>query len=322
LMGALLSKLNSLDGITEAATGPLSVSDIQALHSNVKETTPAFEETVAKETTPAFEETSVKETTPAFEETSVKDNTMKQLAAKVEGTFRKQCSDSDLAQLKRDATKKGMPFKDVRSKSADELSQWLGNCTSGDSGLVLLAFDEDGEAVGYATDELGGERDTVITALNGDWMGEILEFASKELSCDREVVVAAVKQGKGAAKPHHKEMPTFILVAVAKDQSVLEFATQELQVERKVVLTVVAQNGDPLQWAYNELKEDREIVLAAVAETGAPLEWVNPELQGEVCIAAVVQNSETLRWAADNFWRQEEDDQQLEERMPVVPVMA
>jgi len=283
--------VKSVDDITDAVTGPLTVSDLQAA-------------------------------APETEEMKAKDSTMKQLAAKVEGSFRKQCSDSDLAQLKRDATKKGMPFKDVRSKSANELSQWLGNCSAGDSGLVLLAFDEDGEAVGYATDELGSERDTVINALNGDWMGDILEFASKELSIDRDVVLAAVKQGKSGAKPRHKEMPTFILVAVAKDQSVLEFATQELQVERKVVLTVVAQNGDSLQWAYNELKEDREIVLAAVAETGAPLEWVNPELQGEVCIAAVVQNSETLRWAADNFWRQEEDDQQLEERMPVVPVMA
>jgi hypothetical protein len=46
----------------------------------------------------------------------------------------------------------------------------------------------------------------------------------------------------------------------------LEFASDELKNDRKIVLASVKRNGYALIFASDELKNDREIVLATVTE--------------------------------------------------------
>ena len=76
------------------------------------------------------------------------------------------------------------------------------------------------------------------------------------------------------------------LFCVVKDGWALEFASEELQGDREVVLAAVRQNGLALQHASAELKMDRELVLAAVKRYGCALEYASEALRGDPGIIA------------------------------------
>jgi hypothetical protein len=65
----------------------------------------------------------------------------------------------------------------------------------------------------------------------------------------------------------------------------------------------VKQNGDALEFASDELQGDREVVLAAVKQNGDALKYASQQLRGdrEVVKAAVEENADALTYALGNF---------------------
>jgi hypothetical protein len=96
-----------------------------------------------------------------------------------------------------------------------------------------------------------------------------------------------------------------MLAAVQRDGYALEYASAELQADRKVVLAAVQQEGYALVHASAELKADREVVLAAVQQYGGALGDASAELRAdrEVVLAAVRQNGDALVYASAELQR-------------------
>jgi len=210
-----------------------------------------------------------------------------------------------VARLKRQATQRGMSFKEVIGKRPNELEDWLS--WQNDRGLVLVAVGEDADIAGYTSEELGPDREFVLNTVNGDWVGDVLNWASREMTDDQDVVIAALRPRATSLPVEAQNGRSFVLAAIARDTNVLAYASKELRMESKVVLTLVAQNGDALHWAAHELEVEREILLAAVGRKGQPLQWVHPDFQGEVCLAVVTETPEVLRWASAELWGDVED---------------
>jgi len=80
-----------------------------------------------------------------------------------------------------------------------------------------------------------------------------------------------------------------VLAAVQIHGLSLEFASIELRSDKQVVLSAVKQNGTALAFASLELKNDREVVLAAVRQTGAAVLHAQANMRGdkEIVLAAV-----------------------------------
>ena len=72
-----------------------------------------------------------------------------------------------------------------------------------------------------------------------------------------------------------------VMAAVSQDCYALEFATEELQGDPEIVMQAVSQNGFALQFAAEELKGDREIVMAAVSQNGFALRCATEELKDD-----------------------------------------
>ena len=132
-----------------------------------------------------------------------------------------------------------------------------------------------------------------------------------------------------------------MLAAVALHGCALEYASEELQKDREVVLTAVTQDGKAMQFASRdfwrdrefvlavaavqsfvtekrkhrsnkvlfmkyvsvELRADRELVMAAVAQDGLALEYASEKLRAdrEVVWAAVMRDGHALEYASEKL---------------------
>lgn len=122
--------------------------------------------------------------------------------------------------------------------------------------LALLAIH--GYALKYASDELKGDRLTVLTAVQN--RGSALSYASDELKRDRKIVMAAV-QNHGYILGYN--------------------TSTEFRNDRDLVLAAVQTHGFALYYASDELKGDREVVLAAMRQDRFALSYASPALQVE-----------------------------------------
>ena len=87
----------------------------------------------------------------------------------------------------------------------------------------MAAVSQNGYALQFATEELKGDREVVMTAVSQN--GCALKFTTEEMKGDREVVMTAVSQNGYA----------------------LHFATAELRGDEDLVMTALAKrNGSPL----------------------------------------------------------------------------
>ena len=68
--------------------------------------------------------------------------------------------------------------------------------------------------------------------------------------------------------------------AVSLNGKALQFATEELKGDRKIVMAAVSNNGFALLFATEELRGDRKIVMAAVSQNGRALQFAVRELRG------------------------------------------
>ena len=91
--------------------------------------------------------------------------------------------------------------------------------------------------------------------------------------------------------------------AVKQDGFALEDASEELKVDREIVMEAVKHNGWALRYASDELKGDKEVVMEAIKKHGYALEHASEELKGdrEVVMEAVKKHGHALRYASEEL---------------------
>jgi hypothetical protein len=148
--------------------------------------------------------------------------------------------------------------------------------------------------------------------MKGKWNGLLQGASSKPISAAEMSNLTAEQKEWIEKKDYwdYEEAPKewlqskeFILEAVKKDGSLLEYASENLREDRDVVLAAVTNNGNSLRYASENLREDRDVVLAAITDYGNSLEYASENLREDrdVVLAAVTNNGNSLKYASENL---------------------
>ena len=166
-----------------------------------------------------------------------------------------------------------------------------------DKSFMLQAVEQHFNTMCFASEEVK-DRSFMLRAVKQDIRA--LKFAPKELKQDEELMAVAVKHNDGTAlNLNSVEMKyklfnssgIFMLAAVTKNGTSLQCASDELKIDKEIVVAAVAQDGVAWEYASDELRNDKEIVMAAVAQNGHALGYASDELRNdkEIAMAAMTQ---------------------------------
>lgn len=154
-----------------------------------------------------------------------------------------------------------------------------------------------------ASSAVRAERELVRVAVLQDGS----EFVQAVMMKDGIAMMSATKKLRAAEMAEEAASDAFYKMQFEhlNNYYVLEFASEELQADRDVVLAAVRIDGGNLMLASDELRADREVVLTAVNNDGYSLLEASEALQADkgIVLAAVKQagmalcytNSEELR---------------------------
>mmetsp|Transcript_87749 Transcript_87749/g.183430 ORF Transcript_87749/g.183430 Transcript_87749/m.183430 type:complete len:478 (-) Transcript_87749:249-1682(-) len=169
----------------------------------------------------------------------------------------------------------------------------------GEREIVMLAVQSGGWALSYASEALQTDREVALAATKQNW--QVFKVLARKLRVDAEIAEAAIRQDWHAIKLVAKELKTDVnLARIAVEQSWIsfQFLPKELRAMRELALLAVQQDWKAFQHMGKDLKSDKELALVAVKQSGSALELVSDSLQAdrEVAHAAVQQD-----WAALQF---------------------
>ena len=170
-------------------------------------------------------------------------------------------------------------------------------------GLIELTFNENGfEGKWKSGLEPGPMR--------GKWNGECVSDSAKDSSAPATLTKEQLKWIETKDSWDYEEAPKewldskdFILAAMKKDESILEYVSENLKDDKELILAAVSVNGGTLQYASDKCKDEKELVLAALSTDGSALEYASDRLKEdrEVVLAAVSNNGNAIEYAPDTF---------------------
>lgn len=100
-----------------------------------------------------------------------------------------------------------------------------------------------------------------------------------------------------------KNNKKIVVAAVKQDGMALEYASDELKNDRYVLLESVKQNWRALQYASDNFKNDNQVVLAAIKGNGLAFQYASERLKNHrrVVLTAIKQDGNALEYASDNL---------------------
>ena len=170
-------------------------------------------------------------------------------------------------------------------------------------GLIELTFNENGFEGKWKNGLEPGP-------MRGKWSGECVSDSAKDSPAPATLTKEQLKWIETKDSWDYEEAPKewldsrdFILEAMKKDESILEYVSENLKNDKELILAAVSNNGGALQYASDKCKDDKELVLAALSTDGSALEYASERLKEdrEVVLAAVSNNGNAIEYAPDTF---------------------
>ena len=170
-------------------------------------------------------------------------------------------------------------------------------------GLIELTFNENGFDGKWKNGLEPGP-------MRGKWNGECVSDSAKDSPAPATLTKEQLKWIETKDSWDYEEAPKewldskdFILEAMKKDESILEYVSENLKNDKELILAAVSNNGGALQYASDKCKDDKELVLAALSKDGSALEYASERLKEdrEVVLAAVSNNGNAIEYAPDTF---------------------
>ena len=175
-------------------------------------------------------------------------------------------------------------------------------------GLIELTFNENGFEGKWKNGLEPGP-------LRGKWNGECVSDSAKDSSAPATLTKEQLKWIETKDSWDYEEAPKewldskdFILAAMKKDESILEYVSENLKDDKELILAAVSKNGGALQYASEELKADKTVAIAAISNQGSALEFVSDDLKSdkEVVLIALLEDASPLEYVSDNLKRDRE----------------
>lgn len=212
------------------------------------------------------------------------------------------------------------------------MEEWRGN----DREAVLVAVNQRGHALEYASIELQGNPDIVLAAVRNRWSA--LQFASESTRNDKEIILTAIVQDGQALQYASKLLqndPEVVLAALKQKPEALRYASRDILqrvqkcelasgevwagYDKNKALSAVQKDGLALQFVSDELKSNTEVVLAALKTSPTAVKFASPALclafreaglasadewkgaDRKVVFSAVRKNGLALEFASDDL---------------------
>lgn len=172
-----------------------------------------------------------------------------------------------------------------------------------DRAFILNAIDVNPMVIQLLDESLRNDKEIVVRALNATYKQErdstiLIETLSDQMRPfakayttiiteeeneeeDQDVVNSNL-QNIVRAFSNDKDL---VLAAVARDQYLLQCASDELQNDKNFILTAIEKNSFVLQAVNEEFKKDKEIILATVSRHGGTLVAVDDVFRNDIQIA-------------------------------------
>lgn len=170
----------------------------------------------------------------------------------------------------------------------------------------------------YASNELRGDREVLLKALNVDCFA--IEFASPELQADDEInQILKEKKYPGPWQFYNAtyrcENEEEMLVRMKEDcptmGHALAFASDQLRSDKNFLLKALKQNAQSawgISYVSEDLKKDRDLALAAISVNEYVFESIAHLFRNDigVIVAAVKQNDYMLRFLSEDMQKNPE----------------
>ena len=127
---------------------------------------------------------------------------------------------------------------------------------------VLIAVNQNGAALEYASEQLQNDKEVVLTAVNQN--GNALLYVSKDFKNDKEVALAAVNQDADAlydVSERLKNDKDLVLIAVTKDGCALNYASENLQNDLDLLNLLYNYYNLPENKIENEYSDNQQWFL-------------------------------------------------------------
>ncbi|KAG2392908.1 hypothetical protein C9374_009485 [Naegleria lovaniensis] len=183
-----------------------------------------------------------------------------------------------------------------------------------DKDLVMEAVKQHGNAYSYASETLKNDKDIILAAVK-QW-NQIRFTLANEWKNDNDIFLCSICPNVAHKYSHThwnndmislfstlKDDKEFLLDAVERYPTALQFISDELRNDKQFILSCVKQNGDSLRYASDDLINDKELVLKALKQDVYLLENVSDEIKSdnEFIMRAVQENGFALVFAPQSF---------------------
>lgn len=186
----------------------------------------------------------------------------------------------------------------------------LSSALRADKEIVLLAIEQNEEALQFASPELQKDPD-VLKAINPNPLSSVAKAVKPPvLAAEIEFIIteenraAAIEsvsiQGtnlQGLPKVFRSDKLT-VMAAVHQNGLAFEHAGDDLRADKDVAIEAAMQNGASLFFAAPALRDDVDVVLAAVKSKGIALSFAGPICRAnkQVVMAALESNPRVFRY--------------------------
>ena len=135
----------------------------------------------------------------------------------------------------------------------------------------------------------------------------IEDYDREELKINHEEIFKEIKRdlylNSGEFSNNKKKVLKEIKNLNRSFESILQYASENLQDDKEIVLEAVKISCHELKYASERLKADKVIVLKAIKQSGLALEYVDDILKKdkEIVLEAIKQNGFAVKYADDNL---------------------
>lgn len=130
--------------------------------------------------------------------------------------------------------------------------------------LARIVFAQDGSLLEHAPEEVQGNKELVILAVNN---GDALEYASEELQTDKDVIISALEYDDSILDDLDEEFLEDLDImrkAVWVYPENYTYFSEELQEDKEVALTCLEENVAVYEFFSDDLKDDDQITDTAL----------------------------------------------------------
>lgn len=197
----------------------------------------------------------------------------------------------------------------------DSYIQKIPDCFKNDPHVFLAAIAIRTSNFQYAGDELKKNKDFILEFLRKVPSSDdsIIPYINEDLFNDFAFMKKLIEIKPWGVKhlgPNLKENRELWILAIEKDEYVLENLPESLTGDAELFKRAIKKNGINIQYFSSSIRKNRELALEAIKKNGCALKYVDPSLgfndDIDIVMMALSTNCFSIRYASERLQKNED----------------